>query len=167
MIAHPSPSCIYLFSAFQPLLTIPKVVLCLIVYIPKYYDATMMDKPLHKILVVDDDRTSRRLMKKFLDAEGYTVTKAKNGAQALEMLANEQFDLLITDVTMPRIGGLGLLEKMRGRYDIPAIVVTEIDIDSETQRRSYSLGASKFMVKPLDRDDLLFVVREILEKDKR
>ena len=106
-------------------------------------------------------------MKKFLDEEGYSVTKAKNGAQALDMMAGEHFDLLITDVSMPRIGGLGLLEKMRGRYDTPAIVVTDSDIDSETQRRSYSLGASRFMVKPLDRDDLLFVVREILGKDKR
>ena len=126
----------------------------------------MPNKPVHRILVVDDDKFSRRLLEKFLDGEGFTVTKARNGAQALEMLAKEQFDLLITDVSMPRIGGLKLLEEVKGRYPMPAIVVTATDIDSETQRRSYSLGARKFMLKPLDREELLLTVRGILNNDE-
>ncbi len=109
---------------------------------------------------------SLKLMETFLFSAGYAVSKARDGAQALEMIAREKFSLLITDVTMPRIGGLRLLEKVQKKYHIPAIVVTASDIDSDTQRKSYTLGALRFMIKPVDRDELLGVVEEILGKEQ-
>lgn len=115
-----------------------------------------------KILCVDDDEISLKLMEKYLAPEGYRVMKAKNGAQALEMLPSERFSLIITDVTMPRIGGLQLLEQVQRKYRIPAIVVTASDIDSRTQRKSFSLGALRFMLKPVDKDELRSAVKEIL-----
>ena len=126
----------------------------------------MADTPVHKILIVDDDPFSLKLMEKLLTLAGYTVSMARDGAQALELLAREQFALLITDVNMPRIGGLRLLEDVKKKYHIPAIVVTATDIDSETQRRSLSLGALRFMIKPVDRDELLFAIEEILGKER-
>lgn len=118
-----------------------------------------------KILVVDDDEFSLKLMEKLLALAGYTVSMARNGAQALDLLAREQFALLITDLNMPRIGGLRLLEDVKKKYHIPAIVVTASDIDSDTQRRSYSLGALRFIIKPVDRDELMSAVGEILGKE--
>ena len=118
-----------------------------------------------KILVVDDDEFSLKLMEKLLAMAGYTVSMARNGAQALDLLAREQFALLITDLNMPRIGGLRLLEDVKKKYHIPAIVVTASDIDSDTQRRSYSLGALRFIIKPVDRDELMSAVGEILGKE--
>ncbi len=125
----------------------------------------MGNAPVQKILVVDDDEFSLKLMEKLLVMSGYTVSKARNGAQALDLLAREQFALLITDVNMPRIGGLRLLEDVKKKYHIPAIVVTASDIDSDTQRRSYSLGALRFLLKPVDRDELLSAIEEILGKE--
>jgi CheY-like chemotaxis protein len=125
----------------------------------------MADTPVHKILVVDDDPFSLKLMEKLLALAGYSVSKARDGAQALDLLAREQFALLITDVNMPRMGGLRLLEDVKKKYHIPAIVVTATDIDSDTQRRSYSLGALKFIIKPVDRDELLCAIEEILGKE--
>jgi len=104
-------------------------------------------------------------MEKLLALAGYTVSMARNGAQALDLLAREQFALLITDLNMPRIGGLRLLEDVKKKYHIPAIVVTASDIDSDTQRRSYSLGALRFIIKPVDRDELMSAVGEILGKE--
>src|SRR5512136_2813595 len=115
----------------------------------------MANAPIHKILIVDDDKLSLRLMERFLAPTGYGVSQARDGAQALEMLAREKFSLLITDVSMPRIGGLRLLEQVQKKYHIPAIVVTASDIDSDTQRASHSLGAVRFMIKPVDKDELL------------
>jgi CheY-like chemotaxis protein len=125
----------------------------------------MGNTPVHKILVVDDDEFSLKLIGKLLALAGYAVTKARDGAQALDMLEREQFALLITDVSMPRIGGLRLLEEVKKKYHLPAIVVTASDIASDTQRMSYSLGALRFIIKPVDRDELLNAVKEILGKE--
>ncbi len=125
----------------------------------------MANARVRKILVVDDDEFSLKLMEKFLVSAGYGVSQARDGAQALEMLAREKFSLLITDVNMPRMGGLRLLEEVQKKYHLPAIVVTASDIDSDTQRRSYSLGALRFMIKPVDRDELLSAIEEILKKE--
>jgi len=125
----------------------------------------MENAPVRKILVVDDDEFSLKLIGKLLTLAGYTASKAKDGAQALDLLSREAFALLITDVNMPRMGGLRLLEEVKKKYHIPAIVVTASDIDSDTQRRSYSLGAVRFIIKPVDRDELLNAVEEVLGKE--
>ncbi|MEK6699538.1 MAG: response regulator [Nitrospirota bacterium] len=121
----------------------------------------------YKILAVDDDEFSLRLLEKFLAPAGYAVTKAHDGAEALDLLSQERFDLLITDISMPRMSGLRLLEEVEKRHGaIPTIVVTASEINSTTQRKSHSLGARSFMVKPLDRDELLDVVEQVLGKEK-
>ena len=126
----------------------------------------MLQGPSHKILIVDDDEFSLRLMEKYLVPAGYQVAKARDGVQALELLTHEVFDLLITDIRMPRIGGVRLLEELRRRRrkPIPAIVATASDIDSDVQRSSLAAGALIFMVKPLDRDELLGAVERAIGK---
>jgi two-component system chemotaxis response regulator CheY len=125
----------------------------------------MGNAPVRKILVAEDDEFSLKLIGKLLALAGYTVSKARDGAQALDLLSREQFALLITDVNMPRMGGLRLLEEVKKKYHIPAIVVTASDIDSDTQRRSYSLGAVRFIIKPVDQNELLNAVKEVLGKE--
>ncbi len=117
-----------------------------------------------KILVVDDDEHSLKLMDAYLSSAGYGVTRAVNGAQALDILRRERFDLLITDVGMPRIGGFRLLEEVQRKHHLPAIVITATDADSETQRKAFSLGALKFMLKPIEREEVLDTVDDILRK---
>ena len=125
----------------------------------------MTTASIHKILVVDDDTLSLKLMAKFISSTRYTVSQARDGAQALDMIERENFALLITDLTMPRISGLRLLEEVKKKYRIPAIVVTATDIDSYTQRKSYSLGALRYMIKPVDRNELLCAIEEILGRE--
>jgi two-component system chemotaxis response regulator CheY len=125
----------------------------------------MGNAPVRKILVAEDDEFSLKLIGKLLALAGYTVSKARDGAQALDLLSRERFALLITDVNMPRMGGLRLLEEVKKKYHIPAIVVTASDIDSDTQRRSYSLGAVRFIIKPVDQNELLSAVKEVLGKE--
>ena len=125
----------------------------------------MTNAPFYNILIVDDEVNSLRLMEIFLTTAGYIVAKAENGAQALDILQNKSFDLIITDVGMPRIGGLRILEEVRRRYRIPVMVVTATDADSDTQRKAYALGARKYMLKPIDREELLQAVGSILRKD--
>ena len=85
-----------------------------------------------KILVVDDDRATRHILKKVLTAGGYHTTVAKDGIEALEALRRRRFDLLLLDVWMPRMNGLEVLAKLRSRRHKPRVVVMTSDDTPET-----------------------------------
>ncbi len=118
-----------------------------------------------RILIAEDDKHSLKLLDIILTSAGYDVAMAGDGVKALELIRNEQFDLLITDVGLPRKDGLRLIEEANKRRRIPSIVITATDIDSATQRKSYAVGALKFMVKPLDSHEVLAAVADVLGKE--
>jgi two-component system chemotaxis sensor kinase CheA len=123
------------------------------------------EKPKARILVVDDSLTTRSLEKSILEAHGYDVRVAVDGVQALEELRARGADLIITDVMMPRMDGLELLDKIKkdsALAGIPVIVVTSLE-RREDQERGLSLGADAYIVKrKFDQRELLKTVRQIL-----
>lgn len=105
-----------------------------------------------KVLVVDDDLTIRRLLKKRLQMEGHEVVSALDGKEGLQRLA-ESPDLVLLDVAMPRLDGFGMLERMRAdaRYqDIPVIVMTAHAQDAREVARGLGLGANDYVRKPVE-----------------
>ena len=118
-----------------------------------------------RILIVDDSITTRSLEKSILEANGYRVAVAVDGMEALERLAAEPFDLVITDVMMPRMDGLQLLQQMKKRSEteqIPVIIVTSLD-RREHREQGLSLGADAYIVKrKFDPRELLSAIRQIL-----
>jgi two-component system, chemotaxis family, sensor kinase CheA len=123
------------------------------------------DKSTRRILVVDDSLTTRSLEKSILEAHGFQVSVAVDGIEALEKLTAEPFDLVITDVMMPRMDGMQLLEQMKKQKAterIPVIMVTSLE-SQEDQQRGMSLGADAYIVKrKFDQQELLRTVRQIL-----
>lgn len=123
------------------------------------------EKSTRRILVVDDSLTTRSLEKSILEAHGFQVSVAVDGVEALEKLSAQTFDLVITDVAMPRMDGMQLLEQMKKRNStarIPVIVVTSLE-SKEDRERGMSLGADAYIVKrKFDRQELLRTVRQIL-----
>jgi two-component system chemotaxis sensor kinase CheA len=123
------------------------------------------DKSTRRILVVDDSLTTRSLEKSILEAHGFKVSVAVDGIEALEKLMAEPFDLVITDVMMPRMDGMQLLEQMKKQKAterIPVIMVTSLE-SQEDQQRGMSLGADAYIVKrKFDQQELLRTVRQIL-----
>ncbi|HEY0464900.1 MAG TPA: sigma-54 dependent transcriptional regulator [Polyangiaceae bacterium] len=121
-----------------------------------------MNKP--KILVVDDEASARSGLSKLLEQEGYPVDTAEDGLHALESIAENAPALIITDLKMPKLGGLGLLAKLREQnLDIPAIVTTafgEVSVAVEAMRA----GAEDYLTKPLDFDALLLAVERTLQR---
>ncbi|HLN25987.1 MAG TPA: response regulator [Patescibacteria group bacterium] len=117
------------------------------------------------ILVVDDSLTTRTLEKSILEAHGYTVQVAVDGVEALNMLRLDHYDLVVTDVQMPRLDGFGLLQAIKNDpalADIPVIVVTSLE-RKEDQERGLSLGADAYVVKrKFDQQELLETIRQIL-----
>jgi two-component system chemotaxis sensor kinase CheA len=123
------------------------------------------EKRTRQILVTDDSITSRMLLKNILESAGYAVTTAIDGVEALTALRSRDFDLLVSDVEMPRMDGFDLTAKVRGDKklaDLPVVLVTALGT-REHQERGIDVGASAYIVKSnFDQSNLLEVIRKLL-----
>ncbi len=117
------------------------------------------------ILVVENSITSRMLLKSILDAAGYTVKTAVDGADGLAVLRAEHFDLVVSDVEMPRMDGFDLTAKIRAdeRFAmIPVILITALETP-EHRERGMDVGANAYLVKSsFDQSNLLETVRRFI-----
>jgi two-component system, OmpR family, phosphate regulon response regulator PhoB len=116
-----------------------------------------------RVLVVDDDRTSRVLARAALEHDGFDVVEAAEGSDALDVLARDQTDLVVLDVNLPAMGGFEVLAKVRLRHSLPVIMLT--GRDSETDRvLGLELGADDYIVKPFSPRELASRVRAVLRR---
>ncbi len=116
-----------------------------------------------KILLCDDDLLTIQLIEKKLTEENYEVTVAKNGQIGIEFLEKIIFDLIITDIHMPHVTGLELINYLRNEKnnDTPIIVLTK-DISVETEEDAYQIGANEYLVKPPKPNILMIKIKKIL-----
>lgn len=118
-----------------------------------------------KVLAVEDSRSLRSLISQTLRGGGFEVIEAADGEEALEKMAQSDIDLLISDVNMPRLGGIDLAQKVRnmpGMRFLPIILITS-DGDDEAKRASgKQAGASGWISKPFQPEKLLNVTRMVL-----
>ena len=117
-----------------------------------------------KILIVDDEPSLRQMLGIFLRDEGHTVTTSTNGLEALERLQREAFDLVLTDVRMPRMGGLDLLDVIREREISVQVIVMTAYSTTETALDAMRKGAYDYVIKPMKLDELGLVIGKCLEK---
>lgn len=119
-----------------------------------------------RVLIVDDEYYFRQLLIHLIDWKklGFVVDKeAENGAQALELARHGRFDLIIADINMPGMTGLDLVEALRSsEIETKVIFITSYDI-FEYARAAVSLGASYYLLKPVDEEELVAALREIRE----
>jgi two-component system chemotaxis sensor kinase CheA len=117
------------------------------------------------ILVAEDSITSRTLLKSILELAGYKVKTAIDGADALAVFATEAFDLVVSDVEMPRMSGLELTARIRAGKrlaQLPVVLVTALD-SREDRERGVDVGANAYIVKSsFDQGNLLEVVRRLI-----
>ncbi|MHB0968357.1 MAG: response regulator [Thermoanaerobaculia bacterium] len=114
------------------------------------------------VLVVEDDPVTRTLLNDFLVDAGYSVVVAEDGADALLQLGRMSFDVILSDINMPNLGGLKLLEIM-GQKGIrtPAVFLTALT-DEELEVRGLELGAADYIKKPIRKDVLLLRVQKAI-----
>jgi two-component system response regulator AtoC len=118
------------------------------------------------ILVVDDQPNGRRTLELMLQSFGWDVVCAEHGRHALEMLHTHPVDLVVTDLNMPEMGGLELLETLRTEGNtVPVIVVTAYGA-VETAVAAMKLGAADYLVRPLDIDETEMAVRRALDLER-
>ena len=116
------------------------------------------------ILVVDDDRTSRHLTESLLKREGWKVTGAKDGVDALKLLRTRRFTLMLLDVWMPRMNGLELLEQLRSLEHRPRVVVMTSDETPATLLQAVRDQAFTYVHKPVDPQLLIETVRQAIDE---
>ncbi len=115
-----------------------------------------------RIWVIDDDRSIRWVLERALTQAGMTVTVFENGATALARLAVEQPDVVVSDIRMPEMDGLSLLEKIAGQHpDLPVIIMTAYS-DLESTVSAYQGGAFEYLPKPFDLDEAVELVQRAL-----
>ncbi len=118
------------------------------------------------ILIVDDDKSMREFLELILKRERYNVTCAKDGADALLLLKESFFDLILTDLMMPAINGLELLKKAKELHpDVKIIMITAFGT-IETAIEAIKLGAYDYITKPFNIDDLRLRIRRALESQR-
>jgi DNA-binding NtrC family response regulator len=121
-----------------------------------------MRHPSEHLLVVEDDGEMRDLLRKVLEKEGYRVSLASDGNEALAAVQRGTFDVIVTDMRMPHYGGLELLETVhRILPTLPVIIVTAFG-DWDSYSRALDLGAAAFISKPLRMSELIAAVHNTL-----
>lgn len=115
-----------------------------------------------RILVVEDNRDSRDILTKLMQLSGFEAASAVDGVNALELIARQKPDLIITDINMPRMDGIQLIRRLKGdkeTQDIPIIVVTAFG--ALAAREAIEAGASEAVLKPFDFDKFLEKVKSL------
>ena len=118
-----------------------------------------------KILIIEDEEIMLNLLEKKLKAVGYNIVKAKNGQEGLDMLKSQSFDMVLSDIIMPKLGGLEVMEKMSqdpALKNIPIIVISNsgqpVEIDQAKR-----FGARDWLVKTdFDPQEVIDKVKKIL-----
>jgi DNA-binding NtrC family response regulator len=118
-----------------------------------------------KILVADDEKSIRRSLREILEFEKFKIEEAEDGLQALEMLTQNSYDLVLLDIKMPQMDGMEVLEKSRGLTSAPIIMISGHG-NIETAVESLKSGAYDYLEKPLDLNRLLVTVRNALDKSR-
>ena len=113
------------------------------------------------ILVVDDDKNTRRLLRAVLEAEHYTVTTACDGEEALAVLDREHIDLAILDIMMPHMDGYEFTSLLRAEQnDLPILMVTAKQLP-EDKKKGFLVGTDDYMTKPFVPEELLARIRAL------
>ena len=115
------------------------------------------------ILIVDDEPRYLRLLEANLRTEGYEVSVAQDGVQALDVFSSQPIDLVLLDVMMPRLDGFGVCQRLREFSSVPIVILTARG-EEQDRVRGLDLGADDYLVKPFSATELLARVRAVLRR---
>lgn len=116
------------------------------------------------ILIVDDAKSIRELVKLTLLPEGYDVTLAEDGLVAKNKVENEKFNLIITDINMPNMDGIALIKAIRATpgYEYVPVLALTTEKDDEIKAQGKEAGASGWLIKPFDPVKLIETVKKVI-----
>lgn len=117
-----------------------------------------------RILVVDDDKNTRMLMKAVLEAENYSVSTAENGEEALAVMDVTHVDLVVLDVMMPKMDGYEFTRTLRqSDNNLPILMVSAKQLPAD-KKRGFLVGTDDYMTKPIDVEEMLLRIKALLRR---
>jgi DNA-binding NtrC family response regulator len=120
-----------------------------------------------KILVVDDEDIVLESCQAVFELEGFEALLVPSADKALEAMKNNDFDLLLVDVKMPKKDGMYLMRKIKKQCpDVPIIIMSGY-YTTNTIKEAMKMGAAKFVAKPFEPDELVEIVCQVIEKEER
>lgn len=118
------------------------------------------------ILVVDDDKNTRRFMKAVLEEEQYIVFTASNGVEALDTLDTTHIDLVVLDIMMPKMDGYEFTEILRSvQNELPILMVSAKQLPAD-RKKGFQVGIDDFMTKPVDAEEMVLRIKALLRRAK-
>lgn len=121
---------------------------------------------MYHILVVDDEPRIRSIIKKYAEFEGYTVTEAADGMEAVHFCRSAEFDIIIMDIMMPELDGFSACREIRKRSDTPIIMLSARGEEYD-RINGFELGVDDYIVKPFSPKELMLRIDAILKRTKR
>ena len=118
---------------------------------------------MNKILVVDDEEKIRLLIKKYAEFEGYEVTEAKNGIEAVDICSKKDFDIIVLDVMMPELDGFSTAREIRKFSDVPIIILSARGEEYD-KIHGFEVGIDDYVVKPFSPREILMRIDAIIKK---
>lgn len=118
------------------------------------------------ILVVDDDKNTRRYLKTTLEAQNYTVTTAENGLDALDKIEHDYIDLIILDIMMPEMDGYTFTKELRDAdNNTPILMVSAKQLPND-KHKGFLVGTDDYITKPIDEMEMLLRIKALLRRAK-
>lgn len=118
---------------------------------------------MYNILIVDDEEMIRRLIKKYAEFEGHTVSEACDGMEAVSMCRNGDFDILICDIMMPELDGFSACREIRKFSDIPIIMLSARGEEYD-KINGFSIGVDDYVVKPFSPKELMMRIDAVMKR---
>lgn len=116
------------------------------------------------ILIVDDDKNTRKLMRTVLEAERYTVFTAENGEEALGVMDKKHIDLVILDIMMPVMNGYDFTKALRqADNNLPILMVSAKQLPAD-RKQGFIVGTDDYMTKPVDEEELVLRIKALLRR---
>jgi two-component system alkaline phosphatase synthesis response regulator PhoP len=127
----------------------------------------MTDKNKASILLVEDEENLHEALKLNLELEGYSVSSATDGSEALKAIEQEYFDLIILDVMLPEVDGITVMETIRVQNNEVPILILSAKNTSADRVLGLKKGADDYLTKPFNLEELLLRVQKLIEKNKK
>ena len=117
-----------------------------------------------QILVVDDDKNTRKLLQAVLEQDGYRVFTAENGEVALSVLDDQHVDLVVLDIMMPKMDGYEFTKTLReSNNNLPILMVSAKQLPSD-KKQGFLAGTDDYMTKPIDEEEMLWRIKALLRR---
>ena len=119
-----------------------------------------------RLLIVDDEKLIRDVIKTYAETENYETLEAENGLEALNIIKKENIDLIILDIMMPKMDGMTFLEELKKKKNIPVIILSARNEEYD-KLRGFDLGTDDYLTKPFSPKELLARIKAILKRSRK